>query len=167
MTANLFDLLGVRPMLGRVISAQEDVPNGAQVAVLGYPIWQARYGGDPAVIGRRLLINDVSVEVIGVMPEGFRLPTDFSDDAAEPTQMWRPIAWDLTQLSRNHGFYGVATLAPGQTAATATEELRAITQLLTEQGKYHAAMKFSAFAVPLDEEIRGGIRSWPSRWSLA
>jgi len=164
VTANLFDVLGVRPMLGRAITTQEDVPNAAQVAVLGYSIWQSRYGGDPNVIGRRLLINDVSVEVIGVMPEGFRLPTDFNDDAAEPTQLWRPQAWDLTQLSRNHGYFAVATLAPGQTAATATDELRAMTQRLTEQGKYPAPMKFSAFAVPLDEEIRGGVR--PAMWLL-
>ena len=83
---------------GGVISAEEDAPNGPQVAVLGYPLWQARYGGDPSVIGRRLMINDVAVEVIGVMPQGFRLPTDFNDEAAEPTQLWRPIQWDLTQL---------------------------------------------------------------------
>lgn len=164
VTANLFDVLGVRPLLGRVMTAQEDIPNGAQVAVLGYPIWQSRYGGDPNVIGRRLLINDVPVEVIGVMPEGFRLPTDFNDDAAEPTQLWRPMAWDLTQLSRNHGYYAVATLAPGQSAATATAELRAVTERLTEQGAYPVQMKFSAFAVPLDEEIRGGIR--PAMWLL-
>ena len=164
VTANLFDVLGTRPLLGRVMTAEEDVPNGAQVAVLGYPIWQARYGGDPGVIGRRLVINDVPVEVIGVMPEGFRLPTDFNDEAAEPTQLWRPIRWDLSQLSRNHGYYGVATLAPGQTAATATDELRAMSQRLTEQGAYPVQMQFSAFAVPLDEEIRGGVR--PAMWLL-
>jgi predicted permease len=164
VTANLFEVLGARPLLGRVITAEEDVPNGPQVAVLGHPLWQARYGGDPNVIGRRLIINDVPVEVIGVMPEGFRLPTDFNDEAAEPTQLWRPMRWDLTRLSRNHGYYGVATLAPGQSAATVTEELRAICRRLTEQGKYHAAMQFSAFAVPLDEEIRGGVR--PAMWLL-
>ena len=164
VTANLFDVLGARPILGRVIAAQEDVPNGSQVAVLGYPLWQSRYGGDPSVVGRRVMINDVPVEVIGVMPEGFRLPTDFNDEAAEPTQLWRPIAWDMTQLSRNHGYYAVATLAPGQTAASATDELRAICTRLTEQGAYPAQMKFSAFAVPLDEEIRGGIR--PAMWLL-
>lgn len=112
VTANLFDVLGARPMLGRVITEQEDVPSGPEVAVLGYPIWQARYGGDPNIIGRRLMINDVPVEVIGVMPEGFRLPTDFNDEAAEPTELWRPMRWDLAQLSRSHGYYGVATLAP-------------------------------------------------------
>ena len=164
VTANTFDVLGVRPLLGRVITEQEDGPNGPQVAVLGYPIWQARYGGDPNVIGRRLMINDVPVEVIGVMPQGFRLPTDFNDDAAEPTQLWRPIQWDMSQLARNHGYYGVATLAPGQSAASVTEELRAICRRLTEQGLYPPAMQFSAFAVPLDEEIRGGIR--PAMWLL-
>jgi putative ABC transport system permease protein len=164
VTANTFDVLGARPLLGRVITEQEDAPNGPQVAVLGYPIWQARYGGDPNVIGRRLMINDVPVEVIGVMPQGFRLPTDFNDDAAEPTQLWRPIQWDMSQLARNHGYYGVATLAPGQSAESVTQELRAICQRLTEQGFYPPAMQFSAFAVPLDEEIRGGIR--PAMWLL-
>jgi putative ABC transport system permease protein len=158
VTANLFDVLGARPMLGRVMTAEEDVPNGPQVALLGYPIWQSRYGGDRNVIGKTLLINDVPVQVIGVMPEGFRLPTDFNDEAAEPTQLWRPQQWDLSQLSRNHGYYAVATLAPGQSAASATEELRAITKRLTEQGAYPVQMQFSAFAVPIEDEIRGGIK---------
>lgn len=164
VTANLFDVLGVRPTAGRMFTEQEDVPNGPQVAVLGYPLWQSRYGGDPNVIGRTLSINDVPVQVIGVMPEGFRLPTDFTDGAAEPTQLWRPIQIDITQLSRNHGFYGAARLAPGQTAASATEELRAITSRWTEQGFYPAAMQFSAFAVGIDDEIRGGIK--PAMWLL-
>jgi predicted permease len=164
VTANVFDVLGVRPLLGRGIAPEEDVVRGPQVAVLGYPLWQARYGGDPSIVGRTVMINDVPVEVIGVMPEGFRLPTDFNEDAAEPTQLWRPMQWDLTQLSRNHGFYGVATLAPGQSAATVTEELRAICARLTEQGAYHPQMQFSAFAIPLDEEIRGGVR--PAMWLL-
>jgi putative ABC transport system permease protein len=164
VNANLFDVLGARPAIGRLITREEDSRNGPQVAVLGYPLWQSRYGGEPNVIGKTLMINDVPVQVIGVMPEGFRLPTDFNDEAAEPTQLWRPLAWDMTQLSRNHGYYAVATLAPGQTAATATEELRAMTKRLTEQGAYPVAMQFSAFAIPLEEEIRGGVR--PAMWLL-
>ena len=164
ITANTFEVLGVRPILGRGIAEQDDVFNGPRVAVLGYPLWQSRYGGDPSVVGKTLMINDVPVEVIGVMPEGFRLPTDFTDDAAEPTQLWRPMQWDLANLDRNHGYFGAAILAPGQTAATATEELRAISRRLTEQGRYPVQMQFSAFAVSLDEEIRGGIR--PAMWLL-
>lgn len=164
VNANLFDVLGVRPSIGRVMTQEEDSRNGPQVAVLGHPLWQSRYGGDPNVIGKTLMINDVPVQVIGVMPEGFRLPTDFNDEAAEPTQLWRPMQWDMTQLSRNHGYYAVATLAPGQTAASATEELRAMCQRLTEQGAYPAQMQFAAFAVPIEEEIRGGIK--PAMWLL-
>ena len=164
VSANLFDVLGVRPLLGRAITEPEDVPNGPQIAVLGYPLWQSRYGGDPNVVGRTLMINDTPVQVIGVMPEGFRLPTDFTDGAAEPTQLWRPLAIDMTQLSRSHGFYAAATLAPGQSAASATGELRALTTRWTERGAYPVQMQFSAFAVPIDQEIRGGIR--PAMWLL-
>jgi putative ABC transport system permease protein len=164
VTANLFDVLGVRPIAGRAIAPEEDVPNGAPVAVLGYPLWQARYAGDPAIVGRTLMINDTPVQVIGVMPEGFQLPTDFTDGAAEPTELWRPLGLDMSQLSRSHSFYAVGTLAPGHTAATATEELRALAKRWTEQGAYPVPMQFSAFAVPIDEEIRGGIR--PALWLL-
>jgi predicted permease len=159
VTANLFDVLGARPLIGRNITEAEDLPEGAQVAVLGYPLWQSRYGGDASVVGRTLMINDVPVQVVGVMPEGFRLPTDFTDDAAEPTQLWRPIQWDMANLVRgSHGFFGAGVLAPGQSAATVTAELHAIATRLTEQGEYPPQMKFTAFALPLDEEIRGGIK---------
>jgi predicted permease len=165
VTANLFDVLGARPLMGRTITLEEDVPNGPQVALLGYPLWQSRYGGDPNVVGQTLVINDVPVQVIGVMPEGFRLPTDFTDDAAEPTQLWRPIAFDPRNLTRgNHSYFAAGLLALGQTAASATDELRAITTRLTEQGQYPVPMKFSAFAVSLEDEIRGGIK--PAMWLL-
>ncbi len=164
VTANTFDVLGVRPHAGRVFTVEEDVPNGPPVAVLGFDLWNARYGGDPSILGRTILLNDVSVQIIGVMPRGFRLPTDFTDSAAEPTELWRPTQIDPKQLSRSHGFYGAAILAPGQSAATATEELRSITADLVKQGFYPSAMGFTAFAVALDDEIRGGLR--PAMWLL-
>lgn len=64
----------------------------------------------------------------------------------------------------NHGLYGAAVLVPGQTAASATEELRALTRRLTEQGAYPEAMQFSALAVPFEQEIRGEIRQ--AMWLL-
>jgi putative ABC transport system permease protein len=138
---------------------------GPPVAVLGYRLWQARYGGDPGIVGGKVLLNDVPHEVVGVMREGFRLPTDFTEHAAEPTELWRAIQFDMSSLQRgSHGYYGAAVLAPGQTAATATEELRSLTRRMTEQGLYPEAMRFTAFAVPVDEEIRGGVR--PALWVL-
>lgn len=165
ITANALDVLGATPLSGRMFSAAEDRPNGPPVAVLGYPLWQARYGGDPSIVGRKIMLNNVPVEVIGIMPNGFRLPTDFNVDAAEPTELWRPLQIDEQNLVRgSHGFYGAALLAPGQSPASATAELRAITRRLTEQGEYPEAMQFSAFAVSLDDEIRGEVR--PAMWLL-
>ena len=83
------------------------------------PCWatgcgRTRYGGDPGIVGRRVLLNDVPVEVVGVMPRGFRLPTDFTEDAAEPTELWRPLQIDEANAERgSHGYFGAAMLAPG------------------------------------------------------
>jgi putative ABC transport system permease protein len=165
VTANTFEVLGAAPLLGRVIRPEEDVAGGPPVVVLGHRLWQARYGGDPAVVGRTILLDDRPHEVVGVMPDGFRLPTDFTEHAAEPTELWRAIQFDPSNLERgSHGYYAAAVLAPGQSAATASQELRALTQRMTEAGLYPEAMRFTAFAVPLDEEIRGGVR--PALWIL-
>ena len=165
VSANTFDVLGTRPLLGRALSADDDRPSGSPVAVLGYRLWEAQFGGDRALIGRRIMLNDVPVEVIGVMPEGFRLPTDFNRDATEPTELWRPLRLGRSNLNRaNHTFYASAVLAPGQTPETATAELQAITKRLTEQGAYPPQMQFTAFAVGLDQEIRGELR--PAMWLL-
>ena len=159
VTANAFDVLGANPFIGRGITEEEDRPNGPPVAILSHRLWQSRYGGDRSVIGRKILLDDVPVEIIGIMPDGFRLPTDFTVSAAEPTELWRPLQIDMAALERgSHGYYAAATLARGHTAATATEELRALTRRLTEQGMYPEAMQFSAFAVPIEDEIRGQIR---------
>ncbi|MBY0495085.1 MAG: ABC transporter permease [Cyanobacteria bacterium] len=163
ISANLFDVLGARPLIGRGLIEEDDRPTSAPVAILSHALWASRFNGDARIVGQRIMLNGVAVEVIGVMPEGFRLPTDFTADAAEPTELWRPFR--LARANRNaHTLYGAAVLAPGQTADTATAELRAITTRLTEQGEYPAAMQFTAFAVSLDDEIRGGLR--PAMWLL-
>lgn len=165
VTANTFTVLGAAPLLGRVFTEAEDQPKAAPVALIGYGLWQARFGGDPAVVGQRIELDDVPVEIVGVMPEGFRLPTDFSEDAAEPTQLWRPLQLDERAANRGaHGYYAAGWLAPGATAATASQELRAITAAMTEQGLYHPAMRFTAFATSIDEDVRGGVRQ--AMWLL-
>jgi predicted permease len=165
VSANTFDVLGARPLLGRAFTPSDDRRAGPPVAVLGYGLWDAQFGADPAIVGRRIMLNDVPVEVIGVMPEGFRLPTDFTADAAEPTALWRPLRVGPGNLTRTaHTFYAAAVLAPGQTPARATAELRGITEQLTRQGAYDREMQFTAFAVGLDDEIRGGLR--PAMWLL-
>lgn len=165
VTANTFSVLGARPLLGRDFTAADDRPNAAPVAMLSFPLWQSAFGGQSSVVGQTVLLDDQSVEVVGVMPPGFRLPTDFTEEAAEPSQLWRPLQIDEQHTSRgSHGFFAAAVLAPGQSASSATDELRAITRQMTAQGLYTEAIHFTAFAVSLDDEIRGTLR--PAMWLL-
>jgi putative ABC transport system permease protein len=159
ITANTFATLGAQPLLGRAFTEAEDLPGGEPVVILGHGLWQQRFGGDRAVLGSTMLVNGVSRRLVGVMPDGFRLPTDYHIDRAEPTELYLPLQIDPKNLSRgSHGFYGAASLARGATPAQATAELRTLTAVMAEEGLYPKAMQFSAFAVPVEQEIRGAIR---------
>jgi predicted permease len=157
ISANGFAVLGARPLLGRGFSPEEDRDGGPHVAVLGHALWQGRFGGDARVLGQTIQLDGVPHEVVGVMPAGFALPTDFTEDAAEPTQVYVPRAPDQDDLMQfgNHGDYGAARLAEGASAARASEELRAATRALTAEGRYDTRANHSAFAVTLPDEILG------------
>jgi putative ABC transport system permease protein len=73
-TASLFDVAGVGPALGRVLDPADELPDAAPVVVLGDALWRERYGADPAVLGRRVRLNGVDTEIVGVMPPGFSFP---------------------------------------------------------------------------------------------
>ena len=157
VSANTFAVLGARPILGRSFTAEEDRFGGPRVAILGHALWQGRFGGDPAVLGRTLALDGVPHEVVGVMPPGFALPTDFGEDAAEPTQLYVPRAPEPDELVEfgSHGDHAAARLTPGATAARATSELRAAMEQLTAEGRYDPRQNHEAFAVPLADEILG------------
>jgi putative ABC transport system permease protein len=159
ITANTFETLGSNPLLGRAFTEDEDRPGGPPVAVLGWGLWKNRLGGDPNVIGSTIELDGVARRVVGVMPRGFALPTDFTVAAAEPSQVWIPVQFDPAELSHgNHGYYAAARLKPGATAQRATAELQVLAANLTRQGVYPAEMRFSPFAVPVEEDVRGAAR---------
>jgi putative ABC transport system permease protein len=74
VSANAFQLLGERPLLGRDFVPEDDRPGAAAVVILGASIWRNRFNSDPSVVGRSLVANDLPVTVVGVMPDGFRFP---------------------------------------------------------------------------------------------
>ncbi|MEP6767283.1 MAG: ABC transporter permease [Acidobacteriota bacterium] len=157
VTANTFETLGARPLLGRGFTSEEDRPGGPPVAVLGFTLWQTRYGGDPGAVGRTIRLDGIPRRIVGVMPRGFALPTDFTADVAAPTSLWIPLQVDTAAITHDsHNYYAAASLTAGASAAKATAELKTVTANLTRQGVYPAAMRFEAFAVPVEEEIRGG-----------
>ena len=168
VTPNVFSALGTRPLMGRTFTPDEEVEGRDTVVVLGYGLWQRRFGGDPGVLHRKLLVDGGAFTIVGIMPKGFQLPTDFGEDFAEPSQLWVPLPINRSSPERgNHGLYAVGRLAPGATLARANEELLAITRARTREGAYPEAMRFEAFARTLDEEILGTVRPRVVLLSLA
>ena len=167
VTANLFEVLGAAPVIGRDFRGGEDATgDGAAVVIIGHGLWQRRFGGDRDAIGKMVQLDGRAHEVIGVMPAGFRLPTDFREDFAEPSELWTPLVLDPDPDDRgNHGLYAAAMLAPGTTVAQADAELGAITRSLTDEGHYPEAMRFEAFAVTLADEILAPVA--PALWLVA
>jgi putative ABC transport system permease protein len=97
VTANTFDILGVRPMIGRNFRAGEDSPTGEKVLILAYSTWRERYNGDRGVIGKVVRMNGQPYTVIGVMPEGFAFPNN--------DQLWVPLQTDPLASKRGEGQY--------------------------------------------------------------
>jgi putative ABC transport system permease protein len=92
VTANLFPLLGVSPFVGRNSSAEEDKPGGNKVAIISYGLWQRRYGGDPSMLGRGILLDGQKYEVIGVMPRKFQFMQSY-------VGIWVPAGLSDQQLA--------------------------------------------------------------------
>jgi predicted permease len=120
-SADFFATFRVRPMLGRVFTADEEVPGRNQVAILSHALWQSRFGGDPNIIGRTLRLNAEQVTVIGVMPASFRYPLFFGR-----VDLWRPITipQHIVKDRNNHFFFAIGRLHPGITSAQATAQLK-------------------------------------------
>jgi predicted permease len=95
-TYDLFPMLGVRPELGRFFNAQEDSPDAPQhVLVLGHGLWIRAFGGDSSVLGRRVILGDVSYTVVGVAPPGFTGPD------LKPTDAWYPMSLHSRDVTSN------------------------------------------------------------------
>ena len=117
MTDGVFEALGVPPAVGRWFSQVDEVPNGPERAMLSYGYWQRRFGGDPAVIGRNIVVDSRPREIVGVMPRGFRF-VDADFDVATP------LAFDRSKVDlAGFGYHGIARLKPGATIAEANADL--------------------------------------------
>jgi putative ABC transport system permease protein len=121
-SANLFQLLGVAPAVGRGFRPEGDQPGRDRVVVLSQGLWQRRFGGDPRIIGRSLTLDGEPYTVVGVMPAGFRFPDD--DDVS----LWLPLAFqDFETHSRSVRTFNVlGRLAPGATLAQARAEMEGL-----------------------------------------
>jgi putative ABC transport system permease protein len=123
VTANLFPVLGVAPLLGRPFTAEEDRAS-ARVAVLSYGLWQSQFGGKADLVGKTILLDGKSYEVVGVMPNGFQYPPPMT--GYKPAELWLPRALEIETQRDAHNLFTVGLLAPGVTFAEARAEMDAI-----------------------------------------
>ena len=130
MSADLFSVLRVNPLIGRVYNNEEDKPGGTPVVVLSYGLWQRRFGGQASVLNQPITLNGKSYTIIGVMPQTYAYPSR--------VEMWVPVGQLSDQTSwqsrGNHpGLYGVARLKPGVTFEQAQADMDKIAANLAQQ----------------------------------
>src|SRR5262245_60442621 len=126
VSANLFSVLGARPMLGRAFSVEEDRPENSGVVIINHGLWRQRFGNAEDILGRELKIEGRFYAVIGVMPEGFEL---FGAQLFLPLSA-RPGNWAQNREARDLTVF--ARLKPGVSATQAQEELEIFARGLAE-----------------------------------
>jgi putative ABC transport system permease protein len=154
VSANLFDLLGVRALLGRTFVPDDDRP-GTHVILLSYSLWQRRFGSDPSVIGRALTLNGESYTVIGIMPRFVQLP----GFANRNDQVWVTIAFPAEEAAQrgNHFLEVIARMKPGITLKQAQAEMDTIAARLAQQYPDYNT-RTGAVVVTLHEQVVGDIK---------
>ncbi len=164
ITANLLPTLGVQPVLGRQFTVEEEQPERDRVALIGYDLWQRRFGGAADVVGKTVDVNQVPYIVVGVMPEGFSFPhaTELPQaySLPEKTEIWTPLARDAEFWARDtqRQLLLVARLRDGVTQAQAQAEMDGI---LSEQAKVYPESHegWSVWMTPLLTQIVGPART--------
>ncbi|MBA3442741.1 MAG: ABC transporter permease, partial [Pyrinomonadaceae bacterium] len=159
VTADLFPLLGIEPALGRVFTAEEDLPGAPPVIVISHGLWQRRFNADPKIVGQEIKLGTRSVTAIGVMPASFKFPVQ-----AETADFWMPLVAETartsasTLASRDSRFLPVvAGLKPGATLEAASAEMHALARRLEQQfPATHTGNRIRL--VSLHEDVVGDIR---------
>ncbi len=164
ISSNLLPMLGEQAALGRLFVADEDLPDRTLTAVLSYGTWARRFGSDPSVLGKKIMLNGVPYEIVGVMPRSFSLPREVMPtlDGAEQAEVLLPLplAANAAQ-NRDHEDYNiVGKLKPGVSLQQAQAEMDTITARLRhdfpEVYPPNGGLTFGI--VPLLEQVVGNVR---------
>ncbi|MBW8862032.1 MAG: ABC transporter permease, partial [Acidobacteria bacterium] len=127
VTADFFPILGVSPLIGRTFSDAEYNDETSPAVILTYHVWQRRFGGDPAIVGKPLQLNGAPLTVVGIMPRDFQLQLRSNSLVAKPADLWRP--WYLSaeaRTPRGRFMSVIARLKPGVSVEQADTEMKTI-----------------------------------------
>ena len=164
MSSNLLPMLGTRPAMGRLFTAQEDAPGQAGVAMISDGTWKRRYGADANVLGRKLTLSGQPYEIVGVLPASFSLPREVlptlggAEDAEIVVPL--PLAADAASQRGREDYNVIGKLKPGVSLASAQAEMDAITARLRRDfpAEYPPNGGLTFGIVPLQEQVVGDVR---------
>ena len=148
ISANAFGMIGQQPLIGRNFLPGEDSPGAPSVAIIGYGLWQDRYGSDPSILGRTIRVNEVPARIVGVMPQGMKFPAT--------AEMWMPLVSDGAPRRRSAQTLGLfGRLRPEVTRQEAQAEFSALMDRLAAA---HPQTNKGVGAVvqPYNERFNGG-----------
>jgi putative ABC transport system permease protein len=158
VSANLFDVLGVRPLLGRALRADENDAGHDRVLILSHALWQRRFAGDPHVLNRAITVNGKPYTVVGVMPPTFHYP-------AERYEAWAPLRLhganepDAVPINREaHYLQVIGRLKTGVTADQAQQDMTRIAAALAKQYPRENSQFEGATVVSLSDQLLGSVR---------
>lgn len=152
VTGNYFNALGAQPQLGRTFLLENEKPGSDQVAVLSHGLWQKRFGGDPTIINKTVVLDGRSFAVIGVMPQDFNFP--------QAAELWVPINFEIAdgmKIRKAHFLRPIGKLKNGVTLAQAQADLDVIAARLEEQYP-DSNLSWSLRLVSLREQLVGNTR---------
>lgn len=119
-SASLLPVLGVEPLLGRAFNQEEDRPGATPVTLLSEAFWQRRFGADPDIVGRSILLDGTATTVLGVLPAQL-------ERAGGAFDLWSPLPFNVDEHTRDdHSYFAVGRLKPGVTIEQARAELKGI-----------------------------------------
>ncbi len=127
VTANFLDVVGIKPMMGRNFTAEENQPGRDTVVIITHSLWQRRFGGDPNILNKTITLNSIARTIVGVMPERFNFP--------KGAEVYAPLPMtpETAQNRGMHGSYVLGRLKPGMTLQGAQSEIDTISARLEKQ----------------------------------
>jgi predicted permease len=152
-----FDVYGVRPILGRVFTPDEDQPNANHEVILAYRAWRRWLGGDPGIVGRSIHLNEQDYRVIGVMPKAFLWPNPETD-------LWAPLGLAPGEFAIdntfNENYFAVARLQPNVSFAQADAYVKVLSQRVIDNpiSSYAKDSQWGMFLVPLTTFVFGDLQ---------
>ncbi|MCZ6915648.1 MAG: ABC transporter permease [Gemmatimonadetes bacterium] len=161
-TSSFLSMLGVTPALGRLFDASDDAAGAPTVALLSHGLWQRSFGGDPAVVGETVTLNQTTFDIVGVLPADFQLDNEVLPVMGGGGQLEVVLSHPLSEErlsergSEDHNIVG--KLKPGVTIGQAQSQLDGVAQTIIEQHEQNAETGFFIRVVPLLEEVVGSVR---------